>query len=104
MRSYCDKGVATSRIMATSGNMPTTAKHRANTAEGRRDTPGRPDPPQVMGLSTHILTHKETADEASRYILRLRCSGFRVGVTVALSRLWQVCNHEDLDPRCGLQR
>ena len=54
--------------------------------------------------STHILTHKESADEASRYILRLRCRGFGADITVALSRLWQDSNHEDLDPRRGLQR
>jgi hypothetical protein len=36
--------------------------------------------------------------------LRLCRRGFPVGGTVALSCLWQECNHEDLDPRRGLQR
>jgi hypothetical protein len=54
---------------------------------------------------THILTHKESAtNEASRYTLRLRCGGFRVGVTVALSCLWQDYNHEGVDPCCRLRR
>src|SRR5215467_10164870 len=49
-------------------------------------------------------THKENAaDDASRYILRLRSSGgFSVGVALALSRLWQDRDHEGLDPRRGL--
>jgi hypothetical protein len=51
-----------------------------------------------------LLAHKESGNEASRYILRLRCRRFRVGITVALSCLWQDCNHEDLDARCGLRR
>ena len=50
------------------------------------------------------LTYKESAtNEASRHTLRLRPSGgFPVGVTVALSCLWQDCNNEGVDPRCGL--
>jgi hypothetical protein len=48
--------------------------------------------------------HTESINEASRCILRLFWRGFRVGVTVALSCLWPNCNHEDIDPRCGLQR
>jgi hypothetical protein len=54
--------------------------------------------------STDILTHKGSANEASRDILRPRRRRFRVGSTVALSCLWQDCNHEDLDARCGLRR
>jgi hypothetical protein len=59
---------------------------------------------QFWFRSTDTLTHKESADEASRCILRLRWRGFRVGVPVALSYLWQDSNHEDIDPRRGLQR
>jgi hypothetical protein len=56
--------------------------------------------------STHILTHNESGtNEASQYKLRLRpCSGFPVGITVALSCLRQDSNHEGVDPRRGLQR
>src|SRR5262249_38604999 len=44
-------------------------------------------------------------DDAPRYILRLRSFGsFAVGVTVALSHLWQDRDHEGLDPRRGLRR
>src|SRR5215831_17230063 len=55
--------------------------------------------------SSHILTHKESVTNEA-YTLRLRpCGGgFPVGLTVALSCLWQDCNREGLDPRCCLRR
>src|SRR6266404_8236224 len=55
--------------------------------------------------STHIVTQKESpANEPYRYKLRLRCGGFPAGVTVALFCLWQDCNNEGVDYRCGLRR
>src|SRR5262249_21287004 len=51
-------------------------------------------------------THKENAaDDASRYILRLRSPrSISVTVGVPLPRLWQDGDHEGLDPRRGLRR
>jgi hypothetical protein len=55
--------------------------------------------------STHIVTQRESpTNEPYRYKLRLRHGGFRAGVTVALSCLWQDCNNEGVDSRCGLRR
>jgi hypothetical protein len=36
--------------------------------------------------------------------LRLRPGGYLVGIAVALSWLWQDCNHEGVDPRRSLRR
>ena len=43
-------------------------------------------------------------NEASRYKLRLRPGGDLLGIAVALSWLWQDCNHEGVDPRRSLRR
>lgn len=56
-------------------------------------------------LATVEPIRKECTNEASQYTLRLRLRGsFTVDVTVALFCVWQDCNHEGVDHRCGLRR
>jgi hypothetical protein len=54
--------------------------------------------------SWSLTDNGSITDEAYRYQLRLRASsGFPLDATVAVPCLWQDCNYESVEPRCGLR-